>query len=41
MRQAGVLAAAALVALDTAEERLRIDHKRAKKLAQGKWNHIT
>lgn len=34
MRQAGVLAAAALVALNTAEERIRIDHLRAKKLAQ-------
>ncbi|GFS29000.1 probable low-specificity L-threonine aldolase 2 [Nephila pilipes] len=34
MRQIGVLAAAALVALDTAEERLRIDHQRAKKFAQ-------
>lgn len=37
MRQAGVLCAAALVGLDTAEERLRIDHHRAKKLAQGMW----
>ncbi|GFU63156.1 probable low-specificity L-threonine aldolase 1 [Trichonephila clavipes] len=34
MRQVGVLAAAALVALETAEERLRVDHQRAKKFAQ-------
>ena len=35
MRQVGVLAAAALVGLDTAEQRLREDHKNAKKLAEG------
>ncbi|GFQ92568.1 probable low-specificity L-threonine aldolase 1 [Trichonephila clavata] len=34
MRQVGVLAAAALVGLDTAEERLRVDHQRTKKFAQ-------
>ncbi|XP_015929138.1 uncharacterized protein [Parasteatoda tepidariorum] len=33
MRQAGILAAAALVGLDSAMERLSVDHKRAKKLA--------
>lgn len=36
MRQAGVLAAACLVGLETAPERMRVDHQRAKKLAQGK-----
>lgn len=41
MRQAGVLCAAALVGLDTAEERLRIDHQRTKKLAQGKWDYFS
>ncbi len=35
MRQAGVLAAAGLVALDEMVERLSEDHARAKKLAQG------
>ncbi|XP_035234091.1 probable low-specificity L-threonine aldolase 2 isoform X1 [Stegodyphus dumicola] len=34
MRQAGVLAAAGLVALDTARERIQVDHLRAKRLAQ-------
>jgi len=38
MRQAGVLAAAGLVALDTAEKRLKIDHQRTKKLAQDIYN---
>lgn len=35
MRQAGVLAAAGLVALDESPERLRIDHENARFLAQG------
>jgi len=35
MRQAGILAAAGLVALDTMIERLAEDHRRAKKLAEG------
>ncbi len=35
MRQAGVLAAAGIVALETMVERLAEDHARAKKLAQG------
>jgi threonine aldolase len=35
MRQAGVLAAACLVALDTMTERLVEDHRHAKKLAEG------
>ncbi|KFM79955.1 hypothetical protein X975_22483, partial [Stegodyphus mimosarum] len=34
MRQAGVLAAAGLVALDTARERIQMDHLRAHKFAQ-------
>ncbi|KAF8768217.1 putative low-specificity L-threonine aldolase like protein [Argiope bruennichi] len=38
MRQAGVLAAAALVALESAEERIRIDHQRTKKFAQEIYN---
>ncbi|GBN90460.1 hypothetical protein AVEN_145884-2 [Araneus ventricosus] len=38
MRQAGVLAAAALVALETAEERIRVDHQRTKKFAQEIYN---
>ncbi|GBO34653.1 hypothetical protein AVEN_165552-1 [Araneus ventricosus] len=35
MRQAGVVAAAALLGLESAEERMRTDHQRTKKLAQG------
>ncbi len=35
MRQAGILAAAGIVALETMVERLAEDHKRAKYLAQG------
>ena len=35
MRQAGILAAAGLVALDTMVERLAEDHRRAKELAEG------
>jgi threonine aldolase len=35
MRQAGVLAAAGLVALDTMVERLAEDHRRARRLAEG------
>ena len=35
MRQAGVLAAAGLVALDTMIERLADDHANARRLAQG------
>ena len=35
MRQVGVLAAAALVGLDTAPERLQKDHEHAKKLCKG------
>lgn len=38
MRQAGVLAAAGLVALESAEERIRIDHQRTKKFAQEIYN---
>lgn len=38
MRQAGVLAAAGLVALDTSIERLADDHANARKLAQGLAN---
>ncbi len=35
MRQAGILAAAGIVALDTMVDRLADDHKRARYLAQG------
>jgi threonine aldolase len=35
MRQAGVLAAAGLVALDTCVDRLKEDHRRARRLAEG------
>jgi threonine aldolase len=35
MRQAGVIAAAGLVALEKSPERLHIDHKNAKRLAEG------
>jgi threonine aldolase len=35
MRQAGVLAAAGIVALETMVERLAEDHQRAKRLAEG------
>ena len=35
MRQCGVLAAAAHVALDGAEERMRADHENAKLLVKG------
>jgi threonine aldolase len=38
MRQAGVLAAAGIVALETMVERLDQDHVRAKRLAQGLSN---
>ena len=35
MRQAGILAAAGIIALETMTERLREDHQRARLLAQG------
>ncbi len=35
MRQSGILAAAALVALDKSVARLHIDHENAQKLAKG------
>jgi threonine aldolase len=35
MRQAGVIAAAGLIALETSPARLHIDHKNAKRLADG------
>jgi threonine aldolase len=35
LRQAGVLAAACLVGLDEMQENLRVDHKNAKRLAEG------
>ena len=35
MRQAGILAAAGLIALDSGVKRLHIDHENAKLLAQG------
>ena len=38
MRQAGVLAAAGLVALDTMVERLADDHERAARFAASSWN---
>lgn len=39
MRQAGILAAAGIVALNTMVERLKEDHLRAKKLAEGLKKH--
>ena len=36
MRQSGILAAAALVALDKSVARLHVDHENAQKLAKGR-----
>lgn len=40
-RQAGVLAAAGLVAIDTMIDRLKVDHEHAYKIAKGKYLNLT
>ena len=39
MRQTGYLAAACLFGLNQANEKLKIDHENAKKLATGFWRY--